>query len=143
MNINALQIGYGVEIKDKISLNIYLSGCFNNKKCDRDKCHNQGLHNFNTGKFYLEYLEEIEKIINQELVDCVCLLGGEPFDQALNSFNDLIYFLSKCKKNIYIYTGYTKNQLQELKKEYLLNNSITNVCYGEFKENIKNKKWLY
>lgn len=145
MNIVNLQIGYGTEIKDNISLNIYVSGCHNNKLCDREKCHNPELWNFSYGTKYEEWFFKIENILKSTLIDCIVLLGGEPLDQNIIDLNDLIYFIQKDKKYlVYIYTGYTKKQLEKNSNfHHLLIHYITNIMYGEFKEGKETKKWLY
>ncbi len=146
MHIASLQIGYGTEIKDNISLNIYLSGCHNNKLCDREKCHNPELWNFKYGIVYDKWFNDILQFFHSnDFLDCIVLLGGEPFDQNILQFNDLILFIRKYVNcPLYIYTGYTKEQLEENKNFHqLLTHHITNILYGEFKEGQENKKWLY
>ena len=142
MNIAQIQFGYGTEIEDKISLNIYFSGCHDNKLCDRNKCHNPELHNFNYGYSAKDFINKIKKTVRSEIVECIVFLGGDPFDQKLLSLIELLNNID-TNKPIYAYTGYTKDQLVELKKEYLIAINFTNICYGEFKEGENNKKWFY
>jgi organic radical activating enzyme len=146
MNIVSLQIGYGTEIKDNISLNIYLSGCFNNKLCDREKCHNPELWNFSYGTNYEDRFNDILQFFHRDkFLDCIVLLGGEPFDQNISQLNDLISFIyAYIGCPLYIYTGYTKKQLEENNNfHHLLTHYITNIMYGEFKEGKETKKWWY
>ena len=56
MNIYDIQLSFGNEVPNQISLNIYFSGCINNKKCDKNLCQNKDLHNFCVGNSYLNYI---------------------------------------------------------------------------------------
>lgn len=150
MKIASIQIGYGTEVKDKISLNIYLSGCHDNKLCDRSKCHNPDLQKFNFGENYLDWQERIESILyDSDLIDCICLLGGEPFDQNRFALQDLIERIVVAQVDnivlypIYVYTGYTQQQLLDHKRDYIFLDFITNIYCGEFKEGKETKKWFY
>ena len=142
MHIAQIQLGYGTEVPDKISLNIYFSGCHNNKFCDRKKCHNPELHDFNYGEHYSKFVDKIKKTINSEIVECLIFLGGEPFDQNLLQLINFILQLD-TNKPIYAYTGYTEEQLTKMKKGYLASINFKNICYGEFKEGENKKEWFY
>ena len=133
MNIGGLQIGFGTEVQDKISLNIYFSGCKNNKNCKKEECHNPKLLDFKYGKVYLDNIAEIVNVIRTGFVECVCFLGGEPLDQDENSLIHLIKELKYVKKDIpiYVYSGYDD-------KEFLLNKKIilevSGIIYGHYEK---------
>lgn len=142
MKIYSLQIGYGIEIKDEISLNIYLSGCKNNKNCERNKCHNPELKDFRNGNNYSLFKDNINKFIKNNLIGCIVLLGGEPLDQNCFDLKDLIlYIKSKCNLPIYLYSGYNYEEKSELITK-LFKIGIDGFCLGPYKENGE-KKWLY
>lgn len=142
MNIVSAQLGFGTEVENKISLNIYVAGCLNNKQCNIKKCHNPKLRSFNIGIPYKEFLSNIDEILKKEdLLDCVVILGGEPLDQNFKDLKDLILhikFISKLP--IYIYTGYRfEDKRNTIKK--LFNIGVMGFCIGEFQK--KNKKnWV-
>lgn len=148
MNIYSLQYGFGHEVQDLISLNIYLSGCKNNKRCNMIKCQNQLLRNFNEGTNYLQWYSKIYKYMSKEFVECIVLLGGEPLDQNekdlffLLSMIDYAQYVKKSNLLIYIYSGY----LFEDKKELIIKlfkKGIKAICLGEYNEKENKKKWLY
>lgn len=140
MNISILQIGFGLEVPDKITLNIYLSGCLPNKQCVRDKCHNPELHDFNNGTDYKLWLHDIT-MKTTGLIQGFVLIGGEPLDQNPKDLLDLINFLNKLKLPIYLYTGYTEQQLNNHELKGILN-KFTKIYYGEYIPNKNNKKEL-
>ena len=109
MFISNLQIGFGLEIPNKISLNIYISGCKNNKECDMKNCHNQELRKFKKEINYLSWYPTVTSLLKDNLINAFCLLGGEPLDQKESYLNDLINFLKVFNLPIYIYTGYWEN----------------------------------
>jgi len=137
LNIGGLQVGFGTEIQDKISLNIYLSGCKNNKRCDRNKCHNPKLLNFKHGKSYTECAEYITSMLCTNLIECVCLLGGEPLDQDESSLINLIKEIKHVRDiPLYMYSGYDDKDFLIDKKAIL---GVSEIIYGHYeKDCIKN-----
>ena len=143
MKIGNIQLGFGIEVPNAISLNVYLSGCKNNKQCNMAQCHNQHLRNFNYGVDYTEVLPTIKQLCNSELIDCVVLLGGEPLDANEESLKTLIQFIrNNCKVlPIYIYTGYTYTQIiSSITK--LFEYGIDGICYGPY-DGHSIKQWVY
>jgi len=108
MNIADLQLGTGLEVPDRISLNIYFAGCCDNKSCERSKCQNSHLHSFEKGTHYKDWMDEICKILSYRLAETVCFLGGEPFDQNQKELNDLMEQIAARYPFVqfYAYTGY-------------------------------------
>lgn len=96
-----------------IRCSLYLSGCLFACK----ECFNESIQNFNAG---IEYTEEIENVIINDLkksyVQGLTILGGEPF---LNT-KVAIQLCKKVrkefgnKKDIWVYSGYTYEQLLSL-----------------------------
>ena len=92
---------------------IYLAGC--NHHCHQ--CHNPQSWDPSSGS--LMSLEEIMSIVNEEDFD-VTLSGGDPlFNPA--SLKILINEIKKNRRNIWIYTGYT---WEEIVESHLLLSSI-------------------
>jgi len=137
MNIGYLQIGFGNEIKDKVSLNIYLAGCKNNKKCEMAKCHNPELRDFNIGDYWTTFNTKIEKLLKEELCNSICLLGGEPLDQNKDELKHLLDFLKKFNLPIYVYSGYDKQHILNNFEDILT--YFTDIIYGHYSENYNNK----
>jgi len=141
MNIGAVTMSFGLEIKDKISCNIYFSGCKNNKNCDIKECHNPQLRLFNYGYSSKSFEPLIQDQGKNYLVECFCLMGGEPFDQNPDELLELIEKLKKYKLPIYTYTGYDLNDIPEDIITKICPH-IDLVCIGEYNP-IDNKKiWI-
>lgn len=144
MKIYDIQIG-SIEVPGSWSLNIYFSGCTNNKKCQRDLCQNKNLHDFNIGTPFKEMLNRIEATLEQgsNLIKSVCYLGGEPFDQNINDLrhlSDVIKFINP-EINIYAYSGYDDSNIDKIKR-YMFECSIKDVYIGEYKKDGINQYWL-
>jgi len=140
MNIGGVQIGFGEELEDKISLNIYLSGCKNNKRCNMKLCHNQDLRNFDYGKDYREFFIYIKKILNSSIIDAVCFLGGEPLDQEKKDMLDFISFITSISKiPLYIYSGYDSIDIYY---DYLSSTGISGVFFGSYNGKESKKQFL-
>ena len=96
-----------------IGCSIFLQGC--SRHCFN--CFNKETWDFNSGK---EFTEEIEKqfigLCNKSYIKFVSILGGEPFDQSKDLYNFLIKLKKEVNKPIYIWSGYTYEEL--VKKEY-------------------------
>jgi len=93
MNIAGLE--YNLPHK---ALEIYLSGC-----CPPfcENCHNPELWDFNIGKNWKDWLDKILKKVDDEMVERVWILGGEPLDQDRQ---ELMELLSHIKKEIWLWT---------------------------------------
>lgn len=104
-----------------IAVSLFVQGCSHHCK----GCFNPDTWSFTQGR---EWNKEIEdkfiELCQDPIIDCVSILGGEPFDQ-----NDDIYSLLKrvkqeVNKPVYLWTGYTF--------EYLMENNITaKKCFLE------------
>lgn len=93
---------------------IYFSGC--SHACPG--CHNEHSWNPNNGtELTYEILNEIANEINQnELLDGITISGGDPLFNPKDMLKVLKFLKKKTKKNIWMYTGYT---LEEIKKDDL------------------------
>lgn len=93
---------------------IYFSGC--SHACPG--CHNEYSWNPNNGtELTYEILNEIANEINQnELLDGITISGGDPLFNPKDMLKVLKFLKKKTKKNIWMYTGYT---LEEIKKDDL------------------------
>ena len=91
---------------------IYFSGC--SHACPG--CHNEYSWNPNNGtELTYEILNEIANEINQnELLDGITISGGDPLFNPKDMLKVLKFLKEKTKKNIWMYTGYT---LEEIKKD--------------------------
>ena len=103
-----------------IACSLFVQGCSHHCK----GCFNPETWDFNSGK---EWTQDIEnkfiELCKRPHVDCVSILGGEPFDQ-----DEHIYWLLKkikleVNKPLYLWSGY--------EYEYLINRDISRGCLME------------
>lgn len=114
--IRSMDISNGVGI----ACSLFVQGCSHHCK----NCFNPETWDFNAGE---EWTKEIEdkfiELCQNEHVDCVSILGGEPFDQD----EHIYWFLKRLKhevnKPLYLWTGY--------KIEYLLTRDVPRDCLKE------------
>ena len=94
---------------ERARTSIYFAGC--NIQCDG--CHNKDLWNINTG--HEMSVDQIINYIEEESLQTkqVSILGGEPTMQ-LNSLQALLKALKEKGYNIWLYTGYTWEQVKHL-----------------------------
>lgn len=115
---------------------IWTQGCKHNCK----GCHNPSTHSFDGG--FLKDVEEIKKEIDKlTLIDGITLSGGDPLFQVKECL-EIVLYAKKRKLNVWVYTGFTFEQLIKLKenkkeiKEFLENIDV--LVDGKFE--IENKK---
>ena len=102
-----LLMTYKETIVDGVGLrySLYFAGC--SHACPG--CHNEYSWNPKHGNILTyEKLEEIAKEINENT-----LLGGDPLFNPTDMLKVLKFLKEKTKKNIWLYTGYTLEQVRE------------------------------
>ena len=108
-----LLITYKETIVDGIGLrySLYFAGC--SHACPG--CHNEYSWNPKHGNLLTyEKLEEIAKEINENtLLDGITISGGDPLFNPVDMLKVLKFLKEKTKKNIWLYTGYTLEQVLE------------------------------
>jgi anaerobic ribonucleoside-triphosphate reductase activating protein len=103
-----------------IRSNLFVSGCTHN--CPG--CFNRDYMKFNYGKVWTKQVEdEFVKMSSDPQVKGITILGGEPMDQIQD--DDLLNLVKRLKnevkKSIWIYSGYTYEQiLQHEKRKKIL-----------------------
>lgn len=144
MKIYNIQLSFGLEVTNKISLNIYFSGCKNNKKCNREQCQNKELHSFAVGEEYTNYFNDIYKLLmRKDLIDCICLLGGEPLDQNIEKLQNLLNYIRSIKNiDIYSYTGYDYIENKIDIDNFLDVLKIKDIYVGHYSEKNNLQYWL-
>jgi len=90
---------------------LYFAGC--SHACP--SCHNEYSWNPKHGNVLTyDKLEEIAKEINENtLLDGITISGGDPLFNPADMLKVLKFLKEKTKKNIWLYTGYTLEQVQE------------------------------
>ena len=97
---------------------LYVSGCIH--KCKQ--CHNPETWDFNSGnEFTQEVKEELFNCLSHSYIDGLTLSGGDP----LCSYDEVLSLVKEVKekfptKTIWLYTGYTLEELLETQREAIL-----------------------
>lgn len=125
---------YDVANGKGIRCSIFVTGCTRNCK----NCFNTEYKDFNAGKLWTD--KETQLIINylsEDVVDGLTILGGEPFENSEGLVEIIKEIKKSTKKNIWIYSGYTYDQIisDNKKKELLMLCDI--LVDGPFIEELK------
>lgn len=125
-----------------IRMTIFFQGCIHN--CY--KCHNPETHSFTGGKEYdLEYVDK--KLADSPYLDGVTFSGGDPLDNPESALEIAKLVKEKYNLNLWIYTGYTFEEILEKSKNnkiYLDIFSLTDVLVdGPFVNNLRDLSLLY
>jgi len=123
-----------------IRVTLWVSGCTH--KCKG--CHNSWTWNYNQGKIFAEDSDEIlNKLSNwlsRDYVDGLTISGGDPLDQDKNTLFELKQIVNWVKTNfpsktIWIYTGYTYEELNEYQLAVVENIDV--LVDGPYKEELR------
>ena len=115
---------------DGITATIFFSGC--RFKCPG--CFNSELHDFCYGKeFTEEVMDEFIEYANDEHVDGICILGGEPFQQDLDILYHFVFRLAiEVGKPIHMWSGYLFEQLVEIHEARMILINVDTLVDGPF-----------
>ena len=98
-----------------VRVSVFVSGC--NHHCKG--CFNKETWDFNHGKtLTFETVQDIGEMLEPDYISGLTVLGGEPLDPLnTNGVNFLLELVSmginREKKNIWLYTGYTWDELMD------------------------------
>ena len=128
LNKNDIANGVGVRVS------LFVSGCRNRCK----GCFNPETWDFNYGEpFTLKTFFEIEDALDQDYIDGLTILGGDPFEPENIDVVTAICIAVKrlCPgKTIWVYTGYKYENLKDLE----IMDYIDVLVDGAFIERLKN-----
>lgn len=123
---------------NNIGISIFFQGCKHQCK----GCFNQETWDFNSGKEWTKSIEnEIVNITNNtDYISRLSILGGEPLQQPLSELKE---FLSKINKPIYIWSGYTWEEIIRDKDKFNVVKQCDYLIDGKFIEEEKDLTlWL-
>ena len=112
-----------------VRVSLFVSGCTHYCK----DCFNSEAWDFNYGNPFTEdTMEELLKAIDREWIEGITFLGGEPMNPKNITKVDEIIQRIRCSypdKNIWVYSGYTLEELLENKEfnGYPVNNILRNI----------------
>ena len=105
--INSFDVANG----EGIRVSLFVSGCSFHCK----GCFNPEAWEYNYGKEYTQETEDyILKLLNNENIRGLSVLGGDPLCQDYKGLNQLIHLLDKVQemgKDVWVWSGYTWDEL--------------------------------
>lgn len=129
-----------------IAVSLFVQGCTHH--CNG--CFNQSTWNFEGGNRWTKDIEdEFIALCKRDYITCVSILGGEPFDSFPKSlemiFTDgsvglhtLLYrLITEVKKPIYVWTGYTLEEINNSVNKWYWLRYIDYLIDGKFEEDKK------
>lgn len=116
---------------------IFLTGCTLNCK----NCFNKEYQNFHFGKVFDEKaFEEVMDCLSDANISGLSVLGGEPFDNLAGLKEFISKVRAKSEKDIWIYSGYTFEELLEKDGAMDVLKNIDVLVDGRFVEDLKDLK---
>ena len=130
---------YDISNGDGVRTSLFVSGC--NHHCKG--CFNEVAWDFDYGKeFSYNTLKEILDSLKPDYIAGLSILGGEPLDyKNINAVSTIVEVVRKSfpNKSIWVYTGYTYEELLERNNLFtsLILNKIDVLVDGKFIEELK------
>lgn len=116
---------------------IFLTGCTLNCK----NCFNKEYQNFHFGKVFDEKaFEEVMDCLSDSNISGLSVLGGEPFDNLVGLKEFITKVRANSEKDIWIYSGYTFEELLEKDGAMDVLKNIDVLVDGRFVEDLKDLK---
>lgn len=116
---------------------IFLTGCTLNCK----NCFNKEYQNFHFGKvFDKKAFEEVMDCLSDANISGLSVLGGEPFDNLAGLKEFITKVRANSEKDIWIYSGYTFEELLEKDGAMDVLKNIDVLVDGRFVEDLKDLK---
>lgn len=116
---------------------IFLTGCTLNCK----NCFNKEYQNFHFGKVFDEKaFEEVMDCLSDANISGLSVLGGEPFDNLEGLREFITKVRANSEKDIWIYSGYTFEELLEKDGAMDVLKNIDVLVDGRFVEDLKDLK---
>lgn len=116
---------------------IFLTGCTLNCK----NCFNKEYQNFHFGKVFDEKaFDEVMDCLSDANISGLSVLGGEPFDNLEGLKEFITKVRAKTEKDIWVYSGYTFEELLEKDGAMDVLKNIDVLVDGRFVEDLKDLK---
>ena len=130
--IRKYDIANGVGIRTSV----FFTGCTHN--CYN--CFNRDYQDFAYGKeFTQSQIDEIIRYLSEDEISGLTILGGEPLQQ---DYNDMINFLTQVRKStsksIWIYSGYTYEEILNSKEKMEIISYCDVLVDGRYEEKLRN-----
>ena len=127
--IRSIDISNGVGV----ACSIFFQGC--GHRCFN--CFNKETWDFSGGyEFTKDMQNEFVELCKKPYIDCVSILGGEPLQQHRAEFSDFLDSLQSINKPIYLWSGYTYEEIMNSDNSYVLE-KIDYLIDGKYVEELK------
>ena len=130
--IRKYDIANGVGIRTSVFFTGCTHNCFN--------CFNRDYQDFADGKEVTQsQIDEIIRYLSEDEISGLTILGGEPLQQ---DYNDMINFLTQVRKStsksIWIYSGYTYEEILNCKEKMEIISYCDVLVDGRYEEKLRN-----
>lgn len=130
--IRKYDIANGVGIRTSVFFSGCTHDCFN--------CFNKEYQDFDFGEeFTQKQIDEVIYYLSKDEVSGLTILGGEPLQQ---NYEDMINFLIQVRKatqkSIWIYSGYTYEEILNCEKKTKIISYCNVLVDGRYEDNLKN-----
>ncbi len=117
-----------------IRVSFFVTGCSHN--CYN--CFNQEYQNFNYGELWeKDTTKELINYLKKDQIAGLSILGGEPFQNAKDLREVLIDIKKEVDKSIWVWSGFTLDQIMEDPEKKALLEEIDVLVDGKFVERLK------
>ena len=120
-----------------IACSLFVQGCLHH--CYN--CFNQETWDFKKGKEWTQETEnEFIELCKRPFIDCVSILGGEPFQQGEYFYELLKKLKNNVHKPIFVWTGY---KFEEIMESYPMQKCLIYIDYlidGKYIDSLKDYK---
>lgn len=133
---------YDISNGPGIRTTLFVSGCTHN--CDG--CFNKEQQSFDYGDIFTKETEDkFIDLTNKHQIDGVNILGGEPMQQVMDSslLNLLKRIRKETKKPIWLWSGYTFEDIISNPKRFELLKQVDVLVDGKFQKDKKNMNLQY
>ena len=112
-----------------LCVSLYVQGC--KRHCDQ--CFNPETWDYSGGKLWNRRVEiQFIEACKDEHIKNICILGGEPLDQGKELLDLLVKLKEKVKKPIWLWTGYTwEDVVKDKNRVYQQNFDIDKIIKEE------------
>ena len=130
--IRKYDIANGVGIRTSVFFSGCTHDCFN--------CFNKEYQDFDFGEeFTQKQIDEVIYYLSKDEVSGLTIVGGEPLQQ---NYEDMINFLIQVRKatqkSIWIYSGYTYEEILNCEKKTNIISYCNVLVDGRYEDNLKN-----
>ena len=120
-----------------IACSVFFQGCL--RHCPG--CFNPETWDFDGGKEWTdEVADKFIELCQKPYIDCVSILGGEPFEQGDGLYHLLKRIKAEVGKPVYVWTGYTIEEIMDIPEfcKYFTDQLIDVLIDGSFEEDKRN-----